>query len=123
MIEKKLGSILNQKGFYYDKKLSKPTSGLIVYAKGEQEPEDDWYLHDSPPPNREEIWISRHRWFPAITVRLRSLPKKSFTDLWHLAGSFIEKWWPIATEEEMEKSIDEIGELLQKYAWDWFVLD
>jgi hypothetical protein len=74
--------------------------------------------------SREEIIIYKHRFFPTITVDLRSLLKKEvFCSLWELAGFLEQKWWSIETKEAAADSLKEITDLLDKYAWDWFELE
>jgi hypothetical protein len=126
LILEKLGPTLLKKGFKYDETQSKTSTAVVcVFSKGDPEPSDDWYMkehNNEALPRREDITIYKMRPEPLITVEMRSLSKPGSQKLSVLAGFMEEKWWSVETEEKTKKSLDQILDLLNHYAWDWFVL-
>jgi len=140
IIKQNLEKIFNEKGFMYDTMRSKPNDATFVYSRGVTELQRSTKLQIpkgmdldllkefinnqiNTPPEREEIIIYRNRWEPTITIDLRSIPKKQFKNLSFIVGFSSQKWWSISNENEIEKSFEEIVELLNKYAWNWFDLE
>jgi hypothetical protein len=126
MVLEKLGPTLLEKGFKYDETQLKTTTAVVcVFSKGDPEPSDDWYMkehNNEELPQREDITIYKMRPEPLITVDVRSLAKPGSQQLSVLAGFAEEKWWSVETEEEAKKSLGQILNLLNQYAWNWFVL-
>ncbi len=123
VLKEKLEPLLSEKGFQYDKLLSKSTSGDFVYSKWSTETELVWSSFlESWQPAKEEIYIYKSRSESKITIELRSVLKEDCQGLGYLAGYNIQMWWSIATKDEAEASFNEVIDLLNKYAWDWFTL-
>ena len=72
-------------------------------------------------PLHEVIHIYSARMSPEITVDLMSNIKRGFVRLKELSGSE-EQWWRILNQDDLEKAFNEIEDLIEKYAWDWFAL-
>lgn len=54
---------------------------------------------------------------------VRSVPAKGVRRLIHLTDLPQEgQWWPVATDEQTDRALGEIVDLLNRYAWNWFVL-
>jgi len=123
IIIEKLGPAFLEKGLTYDKSVSQ-NGFFYIFARGEPEPSHEWYKeyqngNVTSIPNRETVKISKSSIF-GISVSLGSIAK-GCEDLGYVAGFQKQKWWPINSEEAVEKSFKEILALLDEYGWDWFI--
>lgn len=129
-IKERLGPVLAEHGFRYDESQSKPRERMFVYAKGEPERPVEWYLEQmkkppelrDKPPVREEVRVYGRIAVPEVTVDLHSTLRGEMDRLSNVAGIPHRQWWRVATDEETDRALDEIIDLLNEYAWDWFVL-
>lgn len=128
-VKRYFNNILIEKNFLFDEDFS--MSGAIAYSKyAEERPKPGWRktFKGDCYPDREAITFSFSRFGRGITVDLNSTIKSVETDvpgianINHLTGASIPKWWSISTKEDAEKAFHEIKSLLDKYAWDWFML-
>ena len=110
IMQKILEPILTEKDFSYSEARSAPSSGLFIYSI-----EIDDIKFDS-------IEIRVTVWEPAITVDLHSHKRGGLMGLDFLHNNK-RKAWSIASEDRAKESFQEIKELIEQYAWDWFYID